>query len=178
MLKSQGQIRANYQAINAVFAENHAALNSEFEGMHNLLNFRPQTIDPTTSATQIALFTKLVASNPMLFYAPSSSQTPIQLTGTSLSTGLVSTNPDVYKDEQYSFLPGPFIFYAGKRTGVTNGQIITLTPTSTLKFANVWSIYTDKVDDRSFVFALAGSTFTIGTNNAAQDIYYIAIGQP
>lgn len=179
MIKSQGQLRSNFQAINAVSSENHVAMNQDEQGMHTILNFRPQTIDPTTSATQIALYTKLVSSIPMLFFAPSSSQTPIQLTAPSISTGLQSTNPDVYKADQFSFIAGPFIIYGGLITGATNGQVKILSPTSTLLYANVLSIF-KKDDSLSIVTAILASSFTIGLspNTPAQDIYYFAIGKP
>jgi hypothetical protein len=179
MIKSQGQLRSNFQAINAVFSENHVMMNQDEQGMHNMLNFRPQTIDPTTSATQIALYTKLISSIPMLFFAPSSSQTPIQLTAPSISTGLQSTNPDVYKADQFSFIAGPFIVYGGLITGATNGQVKILSPPSTLLYANVLSIF-KKDDSLSIVTAILASSFTIGLspNTPAQDIYYFAIGKP
>ena len=178
LIKSQGQLRSNFQAINAVFSENHVPMNSELQGMHNLLNFRPQGLDPATSATQIALFTKLVSSIPMLFYAPSSSQAPVQLTFPSLSTGLQSSNPDVYLADQYSFIAGPFVVYGGKITGATNGQVKVLSPTTTLLYASVKTIY--KVDLAvSSVTAIVGSSFTIGLGGPTpQDIYYLAIGKP
>lgn len=181
MIKSQGQIRANYQAINRVFSENHVQMNnSEFKGMHNVVNFRVQ-LDPTTSASQIALYTKLVGGQIMLFYAPSSSQTPIQLTGSSLSTGLQSTNPDVYLPEQYSFVAGPFIIYGGKIIGAVDGQVKVLAPSSTLLYAGIVTIYkTDVGNPQSSATLAGGSSFTINLtpNTAAQDIYYFAIGKP
>lgn len=180
MVKSQGQIRSNYQAINRVFSENHAFMNSPFQGMHNLLNFRVQP-NPTTSSTQVALYTKLVSGQVRLFYAPSSNQTPIQMTGAALSTGLQSSDPDVYLPEQYSFVPGPFIIYSGKITGATDGQIKTLLPSSTLLYAGVVTIFsTSKDNPQSLIINVAGSSFTIRLlpSPVTQDLYYFAIGQP
>lgn len=179
MIKSQRQIRANYQAINQVFSENHVAMNQEFQGMHNSLTFRIQA-NPTTSATQIALFTKLVNSAPMLFFAPSSSQTPIQLTYNSISTGLQSTNPNVYKSDQYSFIPGPFIVYGGLITGATNGMTKTLTPTSTLLFVATQTVFKSAANNEGNSTNILGSSFTItlGGSSATQNIYYFAIGKP
>lgn len=181
MIKSQGQIRANYQAINRVFLENHVQMNNdEFKGMHDIVNFRAQP-DPTTSATQIALFTNLVGGQTQLFYSPSNSQTPIQLTSSALSTGLQSTNPDIYLPEQYSFLPGPFIVYGGKITGAVDGQVKVLAPTSTLLYAGVVTIFKTALNNpQSFTSNLVGSSFTINLlpNTTPQDIYYFAIGKP
>lgn len=181
MIKSQGQIRANYQAINRVFSENHVQMNNDlFKGMHEIVNFRAQ-LDPTTSATQIALFTKLVTGQIQLFYAPSSSQTPIQLTNSTLLTGLQSTNPDIYLPEQYSFIPGPFIIYGGKIIGATNTQVKVLSPSSTLLYAGVITIFkTAAGNPQSFTTGLVGSAFTINLNPPAtpQDLYYFAIGKP
>ncbi len=180
MIKSQGQLRANYQAINRVFSENHVQMNNdEFKGMHNFLNFRVQA-NPATSTTQIALFTK-ISGSPELFFMPSNSQTPIQLTMSNLSTGLQSTNPDIYLPDQYSFVAGPFIIYGGRINGVTNGQIKVLSPSSTLLYAGVVTIFKDKVGNpQSFVGTLTGSSFPILINPilTPQDVYYFAIGKP
>jgi hypothetical protein len=173
MLQSQTQIRANYQQINSVFGENHAAFTSDksIRGMHNELDLYQQAGDPTTASNQIALYTKAVSSIPMTFFRPSSDATPIQLTYPSISTG-----PNL--SQQYSFIAGPFIIYGGLLTGVNNGAAITLTPTSTLIYVGVELIF--QGINKTAVQAVAvsggsGFTLTMGVNN--QNIYYLAIGQ-
>ncbi len=179
MIKSQKQTRSNFQAINSVFAENHVRMNDAFQGMHNFMVFRPQTGDPTTSSTQIALYTKTVSQIPQLFFAPSSSQTPIQMTYTNPQSGIQTTNPDVYFADQYSTLAGPFIFYGGLIKGVTNGSTKILTPTSTLIYAGAKTVFIDNSLNRTVSLTFAGSTITFGNLSGSPfDVYYIAIGQP
>ncbi len=140
MVNSQVQIRTNFQTISSVFARNHVQFNStnpgSLQGMHNVLTFRAQTINPTTSTSQISLFTKTTGANTDLFYAPSNSQTPIQLTYPSISTGLLSEDPDVYLPDQYSFMAGPFVVYMGNFKKV-DGSIVTLLPATTLIYVGL-----------------------------------------
>ena len=187
-LQSYYQLNANFQAINRSFAENHVGLtqDSTIGGMHNLFNF--QTIDsqslpaPVTSATQAALYTKLVSSVPELFFAPSSAQTPIQLSYPSIQSGLQSTNPNVYYPTQYTFVAGPFIFYGGLIKAPTNGQLVTLTPGTTLQYIElIGANYVSKNKDINITpVSLAGTSFNISFNpglaNGTFDVYYFGIG--
>jgi hypothetical protein len=129
--QSQGQILANFQAINAVWANNHVPLNpldNPVQGMHTVLTMRPESGDPTTTASQTALYNKLVSSVPELFFRPASNGTPIQMTYPSLSTtGL----------RQYSFVAGPFVVYGGFVNNPVSGVPITLTPSSTLLYVGL-----------------------------------------
>lgn len=185
ILQSYFQLRANFQTINAAFAENHASLTQDpsVAGMHTVLEFQPVNSDPTTSASEIALYNKLVSSVPELFFRPSSDQTPIQMTYPSLQTGLQSENPDVYFPTQYSFIAGPFIVYGGVLTAITNGQNVTLTPGTNLLYVDC----TIKKTNHSFLFGvnvipinIAGTTFTLKFEalkaGESIDIYYLAIG--
>jgi hypothetical protein len=185
MIKSQKQIRANYQAITAVFAENHIKLNQEFQGRHQSLTFRIQP-DPTTTAAQIALYTKLIVGSPALFFRPSSNQTPIQLTYSSISTGLASSNPDVYKTSQYSFVAGPFVIYGGTLLNPSNGDVIPLTPSSTLIYASMTKINDGSIGNTrigSIGIISGGSSFTVRHLFTSVDPFsglfnYFAIGKP
>lgn len=182
MLKSQSQIKANFQAINSVFARNHAVLNSALQGMHNVVTFRKQAGDATTGATQIALYSKEIASVTNLFFRPSANQTPIQLTYQEITTGLLSEDPDIYLTAQQTFLAGPFVVYAGSIAGVANGAIITLLPASTLIYVGLTAKTPPFVSPTSnFTMCttnIAANQFTVGMANAIspQDLYYLAIG--
>lgn len=181
MTISQGQIYSNFNAMNTVWAQNHVSLTSlANQGMHNALVFREQTgspPDPTTSSTQVSLYTKAVGGIPELFFRPNSNQTPIQLTYPSIQTGLQTITPPVYYPQQYSFLAGPFVVYMGTLTGVTNGSFYALSPTSTLIYAQVSSVPINGIAKvaRSVI---SGSGFTVITNpGISLTIYYFAIGQ-
>jgi len=181
MLKSQGQINANFQAINQAFAQNHESLTTDntISGRHRVVTFQEQIGDPATTADQIAIYTKAVSGLPALFMRPNNSQTPIQLTYSSISTGLQSTNPNVYISQQYSFVAGPFVVFCGKINAI-QGVLIPLTPATTLIYANVTSNETVDV----FLAATAvisGGDFTILTHAASaspQNWSYFAIGKP
>jgi hypothetical protein len=179
LANSNNQIRSNYQSINAAFSRNHVALpNKQNEGMHNFLTFRLQTGDPTTTATQIALYTKVVNSIPELFFRPSNDQTPIQLTYPSLSVGLQSTNPDVFLPQQYSFMAGPFVIYMGTIL-INDGDVITLLPATTLVYVSV--IQKDAAaagKQNAAATNVAANQFTVRIpfNTQPQTVCYTAIG--
>lgn len=174
LLKSQAQIKANFQGINAIFAENHVQFNQEFQGKHVNLQLTEQT-DPLTNSTQIAIYNKLVAGIPALFFAPSSNQTPIQLTYPSIQTGLQSAT--TYFPDQYTFLPGPFVLYAGLMTSYVSGTTKILSPTTTLIYAGTSTVNKLKVSFKNNV-SISGSSFTVTFDGINKDIYYLAIGKP
>jgi hypothetical protein len=179
ILQSQAQIKANFQAINYAFSDNHKSLTSDpsFAGMHTVLTMRPQKVDPVTSATQTALYNKLVSSIPNLFFMPNNAQTPIQMTFGSINAGSGTT--------QYSFIAGPFVVYAGFISNPTSGQIVTLSPATTLLFVDL-TMANSNVSPTAIAEAIptnvAGSSFTITTQTfiagTKYDLYYIAIGKP
>ncbi len=184
ILQSQGQIQPNFQIMANAFQVNHVGLTSTnddlYKGMHNILTMQGPQVDPSTSATQIALYNKLDANSiPELFFMPSSSQTPIQLTYSSLSTSGAT---------QYSFVAGPFVIYGGLVTAATIGQTITLSPTTNLIYvglttANIRSLssFTNYIAvPTSINTPVSSFTITYHTPNPAGtiiDVYYLAIGQ-
>ncbi len=177
ILQSQPQIRTNFQIINNAFADNHLGLtkNQDFSGMHNVLTLRPQTIDPATSATQIAIYNKLVSTIPEMFFRPNNSQTPIQLTYPSIKVDSTNT--------QYSFVAGPFVFYFGFIANPTNGQVVNLSPGTTLLDVDI-IIDSYKGSPTAVAMAIpiniAGNSFTIKTQvfsgSTTFNIFYMAIG--
>lgn len=184
ILQSASQIKANFKAINAAFADNHVGLtrDDEFSGMHTALTLQPQAGDPVTSVNHNAIYNKLIGGVPELFFAPNNSQTPIQMTYPSLVTGLQSTNPDVYFVRQYSFVAGPFIIYGGKITNPTQGQTVTLTPGTTLIFVDL-IVANSKILPTQIATAIptniTGTSFDItyqSTISANFDVYYYAVG--
>lgn len=173
---SQIQIQANYQAINTTWAVNHNSLvGNDVPGRHRVLTIRQQSGNPTTSASQVALYNKDVSTIPQLFFRRSSNGNVIQLTYTSLQdTG----------DQQYSFIAGPFLVYGGVLSNVTQAQLVTLSPTTTLKYVGVIGSGISGTLKTTQVVAtdLSGSTFKIrfqaGLTSPIPKVYYIAIGQP
>jgi len=177
---SQKQIRSNYQAIYAAFARNHAVLGGENQGQHNVLTLRDQAmVDPVTSATETAIYNKLVAGVPNLFFRPSNSQTPIQMTYPSISVSQVAP----YASQQYTFVAGPFIFYSGLLTGVVQNQLVTLSPGTTLLYVGLTALGVSNslISNTIIPTNIAGTSFNIryetGVILQPASVYYLAIGQ-
>lgn len=167
---SQAQIRANFQAINQTFSNNHIPLTGDNpQGQHVVLKFQPQSADPDTAADQVSLYTKLVSSVPAIFFRPEGNATPIQLTYPSISTGDSLT-------QQYSFIAGPFVIYGGKFTGVTNGQTKILSPTTTLIHVGLTSL--TFTGSSVIPINITGSQFDVKfqATVSSVDIYYFAVG--
>ena len=160
ILTSAGQLAGNYFAMFQAFQQDHLNFNDANQGKHNKLTLTLQQADPVTApSTQIALYNKVgTGSVPQLFFRPSNSGTPIQLSYQTVgNTGTT----------QYSFLAGPFIFYCGDVLGFTDGQVITLTPTTQL-ISVILTIWADNipaigisVPPAAATAVISGSTFTI-----------------
>lgn len=177
--QSYSQLRANFQAINGAFSHNHVGLTRDLSiaGMHNVLMLNPQSADPTTSSTQIALYSKLVSGVANLFFRPASNGTPIQMTFSSIKADGTAS--------QYSFMAGPFIIFAGKLVFQGNGTVITLSQASTVIYSNLCT----SPDPNISIPALlpwttnSGNTFTVNFNPASLPTpkftgYYLAVGVP
>lgn len=175
-LKSQAQLRANFQIINEVFADNHMPLNDNLQGMHRVITFQPQGSDPATGADQVALYNKLDGSSlPELFFRPHNSATPIQMTYPSINTSSMTT--------QQTFVPGPFVVYTGRVIVTTNGQMVTVSPASTLLFVGVDATNSKgPFNDVPIIIPtdIVGATFKLKFYTLLTlpiDAYYMAIGQ-
>lgn len=177
---SQKQQLANYAAINQAFLADHVALTAvEDVGMHNALTFRPQPIHPATTATQSALYNKLVSVIPQLFFRPSNSGTPIQLTNLNLNTKQTGAS----LASQSSFLAGPFTIYFGYLVACPNLQAVVLTPATTLIYVGLSTIPASPVFPTNINIAapenIVANTFTVRYEFAPAlppTIYYMAIG--
>lgn len=180
-LQSQRQILANFQAIEAAFATNHASLVSAITaGAHTVLTMDPQGSDPATSASQVAFYNKLVSGSPQLFYRPNSSQTPIQMSVSSIKVDGSFT--------QYTFVAGPFYIYGGRVVNPTQGQVVVLSPATNLIHVGIvpTTSVTPSTPPRTFVPPNAAATdltsnsFAIrwqpNPNTGVFDVYYMAIG--
>lgn len=176
------QMRANFQAINSVFNVNHVPINGDpvdgyLGGQHTVLTLRSQTIDPVTSADEVAIYNKLVTGIPELFYAPSSAQTPIQLTRDSIDTDTANA--------KYTFIAGPFTLYGGLIANPTDGQVVNLSPSTTLIYvglvvANANLTFPTRTYS-ACATTLAANSFTIRysanlTDPNDLDVYYFAVG--
>lgn len=175
ILQSFFQLRANFQAINSSYADNHVGLTEdENQGMHNYLLYKDQAVDPTTSADQVAFYNKIVSSIPQLFYMPNNAQTPIQMTSEWVKTDSSNT--------QYSFMAGPFVVYGGLVSNPTQGQTVTLTPNKTLRYVDLTVVNSSLTGNSGGVMAIptsiAANSFNISyqPTTSTFNVYYFAIG--
>lgn len=177
--QSQSQILTNFSALNAGFSVNHMPMPSDvntptpFAGMHKVLTMIKQNVDPVTAANEVALYNKLSSGVSQIFFRPQSAGTPIQMT---------TTNTPAIPQSIVSFVAGPFIVYAGFVTSPTNGQVVTLTPSSTLIYVgtNALSPRGTNVLVVMIPTNISGSSFTIRfqTGASAPYMYFMAIGKP
>lgn len=162
--------------------ENHVALTAvENQGLHDALVFRPQSGDPTTTASQSALYNKLVSTVPQLFFRPDTNQTPIQLTNSNLNTVQTGASGGT----QSSFLAGPFTIYLGYVINCPDAQLVTLLPSSTLFYVGLSTSLNGNVQPglatTSTATNINANQFTIRYNNTQittpPNIYYMAVGR-
>lgn len=182
LLQSQPELLQNFALSLQSWNANHITFNQDDGGKHRLTSLRKQTVDPATAADENALYSKegIPAGQPLLFYRPHSNATPIQMTYPSV----VNTG-----DAQYSYMAGPFIFYFGKIASATNGQIVALTPASTLitvllqiSSKKYFPVGNQNPFAQAFNVNIPPSSFQVLLINtppaSINDVYYIAVGLP
>lgn len=124
--QDQPQIKTNYGQWDAVFKENHTALNSNAQGTHSEVVFKNQTVDPDITGTWGTVYSKTgtgVANQPNLFwrtfkFLPDQDNNPIQLTFNQVVK--IGT-------QQQSFIAGGYIVYFGTATSSGAG-VVTFAP--------------------------------------------------
>jgi hypothetical protein len=88
---TQNPILNNFQAINELISVNHVGFNLTNFGKHSLLKLEVQTVDPSTTSNEIAVYARTTGSpNPAeIFYRNPNNGTIVQLSGqtTPTSTG-------------------------------------------------------------------------------------------
>lgn len=110
------------------------------------------------------------------------------LNGTQFTVPIATTNNwvsggNVYSLLQYSFVAGPFVVYGGLIKKATQGQTITLAPTSTLLYVGLTGANRSNAGlfvGSSCPTSISGSSFNISYANnfvGTLDVYYLAIGQ-
>jgi hypothetical protein len=137
---------------------------------------QPQTVDPTTDATHVSLYSKLVTSIPQLFFRAINNATPVQLTYGSIGI-------DIEEAQQYTFMAGPFVFYAGYLPSTTQLQVVALSPTTTLLYvgvtaANTTSTPLSTASQATRLNLPPGSFSVLHPSYSTLSVYYVAIGKP
>lgn len=81
---TQSPIEINFQSIADYVEVNHAGFNLALEGRHTFVSYVQQSADPSTSANEMALYSKYVSGDTNLmemFYRYPSNGSVVQLTG-------------------------------------------------------------------------------------------------
>lgn len=92
--QSQSQIQTNFQSIQTLIDVNHVDFSDGTNfGKHNFVSFVQQAMDPTTSSTEVALYSKLVSGIVTLFFRPASNGTPIPFGAGSITTASANATP-------------------------------------------------------------------------------------
>jgi hypothetical protein len=82
--QSQSQILTNFSQLYTVFAQDHIEYDdstSADRGKHKQVTLKELAAGPTTTATEIAIYTKAVSGTTRVFYREPSSGTEVQMTG-------------------------------------------------------------------------------------------------
>ncbi len=173
-LQSGKQIRSNFQSIGQSFGENHSSMNynPEAAGTHEALVIVPiklPDIPPVTDATQLALYSKIVGGPaiPELFFKPNNNQSEIQLTFPSILS-------DATQSQQYTFIAGPFVIYAGNVVNPIQNQQVILPKMSQILFVGL----TFSIFAQGLPVNVVGNIFEIQVTQAStpKTVYYVAIG--
>lgn len=121
LLQTRQPIQNNFSVISTAFEVDHVGYNISGQGWHNKVTFVPQASGPTTSSSNVALYSKTVNSVTQLFYRGVSSGTEINFTESLLES------------PGWTRLPSGLLV----KWGQTSGNPFGLTPTATITFPMV-----------------------------------------
>lgn len=167
--QSQGQILANFQALNTFLSVNHVALNDGDQGKHKFVQMPEQGSAPATAANEGALYTKAVSGVTQLFFREESSGSERQLT----SSFSAATNGTLT-------IPGGLLIQWGLASAVnTSSNINFNTAFGGVPYNVQCTLRRGDLNSR-FVYVrdsgLTASKFNIQTNAGTTDLYWWAVG--
>lgn len=132
---TQQPINTNFQDIYNLLAINHVPFNTANTfGQHNYVSYIQQGSDPSTSSTELALYSKSVSNDPNLlelFYRYPSNGQVVQLTpfgttsggGTITSGGTFTINNSLLPNSGFGYVVSGFWQYLTNNTLVITGYI-------------------------------------------------------
>lgn len=165
--QSQGQILANFQALNTFLSVNHVDLNDGDEGKHKFLQFPEQSSAPATAANEGALYTKAVSGATELFFREESNGAELQITGafTAASPGSVT-------------LAGGLIMNWGSVSAGTTGATTTFdTPFTSAVYSLVCTATSSNPNVSASVTTITLTDAKLFANSIALvPVFYIALG--
>lgn len=123
---TQVPIQSNFQAISELIGVNHVGFSDPVNfGKHNFTTFPFQGSDPSTTSTEMALYSKATGTPNAgeIFARYPNNGTVIQVSGSSAGGAGASTNG-------WSYLPGNILMKWGQATGIIPGANTIVFPTS------------------------------------------------
>ena len=174
---SQSQLLTNFQQVNTIFALNHYAFNDAtagLRGMHRAVVLEAQAAGPATSATQGALYSKIISGQPNLVWRRLNSGPEIQMTS-NLTPIIAATG--------YTMIPGGLVLQWGT-VHVAGGSSANI-PFPLVFGAVPYSITVTTIRSAGAgtmnIYVLNGSVtatkFQTESTGGAHDIYWMAIGK-
>lgn len=182
---TQPSIESNFQAINELISVNHVNFSDPVNfGKHNFTSFPYQGSDPSTSSSEMALYSKSStdANGGEIFYRYPNNGTVVQLTPVSGGSSGGQSNGWVY-------LSSTVFMKWGTATGIlsstnntitfpTGGGIPAFTQTPFVIFVSPAANYTFSTTGYNYVNTPTTTTFKYQTQSSyATSIYWMAIGQ-
>ncbi len=168
--QSQGQILANFQALNTFLSVNHVDINDPTQGIHKFLQLPEQGSAPTTAANTGGVYTKEVAGATQLFFRNESNGSERQMTG-AFSTGV--TNGQFV-------IPGGLTVKWGRRDGLNDNSVITFSSPFISSLYNISLTLVRNDTNSRFIYYKDGSgtvnSFGVRTNASNTSVFFIAIG--
>lgn len=175
---SRTQVLNNFATLRTGIEVNHVDINAAGAGKHKFVQLIDATSDlPSTSASEVAVFQKLVSGNPRLQLRQPSSGTQIQMSG---------VDPDTTGTEGYTFLPGGLLIQWGQSAiaGTTTRSITfpTTFTAATVPFTiQITGFRAGSDPGSSDVFVVTGTETNAGfdlRNNGGHSFgfYWMAIG--
>ena len=163
----QPLMQANTNAISTFLGIDHVAFGANGSGWHQQSTYPISSVDPTTSASQLAVYSKTV-TQPELFIRGQSAGTVIQMSNINFGTSA--------GNQGYTFLPGGIILLWGDATVNTSGTAVTFTKAFPNNCFQV--VVTPESNTARGIAENSISTtgFTAFAANNGTVVHYIAVG--
>lgn len=178
---TQVPMQSNFQSISELIGVNHVGFTDSINyGKHTYLSLPAQSMDPTTSASEMAIYCAASTGvNPYeIYYRYPSSGTIVQLSGSGTGTGAATSG--------YAYLSSTVFLKWGTSTGITTGANVITFPTGggLPAFSSVYTIYYTQASVatsyliQSYISSSSTTQFTlqVPTSGFASSIYWLALG--
>ena len=134
--KSQGDLLANFQALQTLIDVNHYDFASGNQGKHMFVSMPVQAADPSTAGNEMALYTKLAGSPlvPHMFIRQQTNGAVVDFTG----VNFVPVLPWSIGSQGSTTLPSGLILKWGSNTTPSSGSIGLLTVPFSTPFTSIF----------------------------------------